>query len=372
MQAVIFGSTGFLGRYVVNAVARGGTRVILPNRADDQEFMHMHMKVMGDLGQIVGFGNNSTPHILRDEALLGKALEGADVVINLAAREYETPNYKFGEINVDIPKRLARLAKAAGATKFVQTSCVGAASDAPNAYLRSKFDGEDAVRSEFDDASIVRLATLVGAEDRSTRDVATWVLKSPFTPLWDGGDTRFRPLHVADAAAGINIVAKSDDHAGKTLTFVGPKVFTKKEFADMVVKEVREPYNTLPLPLTLGLAMARAKEVVTNRLPFQPPAWALDPNMTSDALLALSDGCHYDPTDAELAGADLKSVGIEPRDISKGLSLEHLRAYRYEGIDYGSTATDAGQSVSLYKRHATQADGWQEMDVDAKVRKDIR
>ncbi|XRB13373.1 hypothetical protein RI054_06g32100 [Pseudoscourfieldia marina] len=48
----------------------------------------------------------------------------------------------------------------------VQTSCVGAASDAPNAYLRSKFDGEDAVRSEFDDASIVRLATFVGAEDR--------------------------------------------------------------------------------------------------------------------------------------------------------------------------------------------------------------
>ena len=140
----------------------------------------------------------------------------------------------------------------------------------------------------------------------------------------------------------------------------------------MVVKEVREPDNTLPLPLTLGLAMARAKEVVTNRLPFQPPAWALDPNMTSDALLALSDGCHYDPTDAELAGADLKSVGIEPRDISKGLSLEHLRAYRYEGIDFGSTATDAGASVSLYKRHATQADGWLSVTQFTPVLDDIK
>ena len=140
----------------------------------------------------------------------------------------------------------------------------------------------------------------------------------------------------------------------------------------MVVKEVREPYNTLPLPLTLGLAMARAKEVVTNRLPFQPPAWALDPNMTSDALLALSDGCHYDPTDAELAGEDLKSVGIEPRDISKGLSLEHLRAYRYEGIDFGSTATDAGASVSLYKRHATQADGWHSVTQFTPVLDDIK
>ena len=33
------------------------------------------MKLMGDLGQIVGFGNNSTPHILRDERATTEAFK---------------------------------------------------------------------------------------------------------------------------------------------------------------------------------------------------------------------------------------------------------------------------------------------------------
>lgn len=353
---------------MVNAVAKGGTRVVLPHRADDQDFMHL--KVMGDLGQVVGFGGNATPHILRDEALLGKAMEGADIVINLAGREYETPNYKFGEIHVDIPRRLARLAGAAGALRFVQASSVGAAADAPNAELRSRFDGESAVRDAFPNASVVRLATLVGAEDRSTNYFASSVLKAPFTPLWDGGETRFRPLHVADAAAGINAIAKSDDCMGKTFTFVGPKVYTYKDFASMVINEIRENDNTLPLPLGVGLVMAKAKEAITSNLPVVPPAWALDPKMTSDHLLSLAEGLHYDPTDAQIQGADLQAVGIVPRDIAKGLSVEHLRSYRYEGYDFGNTATDAGQAVALYKQHATQGKDWQERDVEKTIRKE--
>lgn len=50
ITATIFGASGFLGRYVTNALARQGTQVILPHRCDDLDVQHL--KVMGDLGQV--------------------------------------------------------------------------------------------------------------------------------------------------------------------------------------------------------------------------------------------------------------------------------------------------------------------------------
>lgn len=50
ITATIFGASGFLGRYVTNALARQGTQVILPHRCDDLDVQHL--KPMGDLGQV--------------------------------------------------------------------------------------------------------------------------------------------------------------------------------------------------------------------------------------------------------------------------------------------------------------------------------
>lgn len=47
--ATVFGATGFLGRYVVNALARTGTQVVVPYRCDDIDMQHLRQ--MGDLGQ---------------------------------------------------------------------------------------------------------------------------------------------------------------------------------------------------------------------------------------------------------------------------------------------------------------------------------
>lgn len=48
--ATVFGCTGFLGRYVVAKLAKAGTQVIVPYRDEDDK---RHLKVMGDLGQVV-------------------------------------------------------------------------------------------------------------------------------------------------------------------------------------------------------------------------------------------------------------------------------------------------------------------------------
>ena len=77
------------------------------------------------------------PFSARDEDSVRKSMASSDIVINLIGKHYETKhivptrrpngeisriNYGFEEINVDIPRNLARLAKEAGVTSFVHMS----------------------------------------------------------------------------------------------------------------------------------------------------------------------------------------------------------------------------------------------------------
>ena len=47
VTATIFGCTGFLGRYVAQALGSMGVRLVLPYRCDDLDIQHL--RTMGDL-----------------------------------------------------------------------------------------------------------------------------------------------------------------------------------------------------------------------------------------------------------------------------------------------------------------------------------
>lgn len=49
--ATVFGSTGFTGRYVVSRLGEKGAQVVIPYRGTENVIRHL--KVVGDLGQIV-------------------------------------------------------------------------------------------------------------------------------------------------------------------------------------------------------------------------------------------------------------------------------------------------------------------------------
>lgn len=49
--ATVFGATGFIGRYVVNELARHGTQVVCPYRSVEEKAVPLRQ--MGDLGQVL-------------------------------------------------------------------------------------------------------------------------------------------------------------------------------------------------------------------------------------------------------------------------------------------------------------------------------
>lgn len=99
--ATVFGATGFLGRYVVNHLGRMGSQVIIPYRCDTYDIMHL--RPMGDLGQIIFLEWNG-----RDKDSIRRAVQHSNVVINLVGREWETRNFDFEDVFVKIPKQLLK------------------------------------------------------------------------------------------------------------------------------------------------------------------------------------------------------------------------------------------------------------------------
>ena len=117
ITATVFGATGFLGRYVVNRLGKTGTRVVVPFRGDEKDVRHL--KVMGDLGQIVHLDFS-----IRDADAIKYAVERSNVVVNMVGREWETRNFSFEDVHVEFPAKLAEICKEVGVERLVHVSAL--------------------------------------------------------------------------------------------------------------------------------------------------------------------------------------------------------------------------------------------------------
>jgi uncharacterized protein YbjT (DUF2867 family) len=78
-------------------------------------------------------------------------------------------NEKFAAVDRDLPLRIARRARAAGATRFALNSSLGADAGSGNFYLRTKGEAEDAIRElGYPGYTIVR-PSLIDAERTESR-----------------------------------------------------------------------------------------------------------------------------------------------------------------------------------------------------------
>jgi uncharacterized protein YbjT (DUF2867 family) len=78
-------------------------------------------------------------------------------------------NEKFAAVDRDLPVRIARRARAAGATRFALNSSLGADAGSGNFYLRTKGEAEDAIRElGYPGYTIVR-PSLIDAERAESR-----------------------------------------------------------------------------------------------------------------------------------------------------------------------------------------------------------
>ncbi|ONH93127.1 hypothetical protein PRUPE_8G214700 [Prunus persica] len=324
--AAVFGSTGFLGRYLVQQLAKMGSQVLVPFRGSEDS--HRHLKLMGDLGQIVPMKYNP-----RDEDSIKAVMAKANVVINLIGRDYETRNFSFEEVNHSMAEQLATISKEhGGIMRFIQVSCLGASSSSPSRFLRAKAAAEEAVLRELPEATVLRPAVLIGTEDRILNRWAFFAKKYGFLPLIGDGSTKIQPVYVVDVAGAIVAALKDDGTSmGKVYELGGPEVFTVHQLAELMFETIREWPHYVKVPLPIAKAIAAPREILLNKVPFPLP----NPEIFNrDQILAQA-------TDTVVSENSLtfSDLGLVPHKL-KGYPVEFLIQYRKGGPNYGSTVSE--------------------------------
>ncbi len=265
--ATVFGGSGFIGRYVVQRLAALGyvTRIAVrdPEGA-------MFLRPMGRVGQIVPMFAS-----LAHEATIARAVEGAELVVNLVGILAERRAGDFTRLQAEGAGRIAALSAAAGVSRMVQLSAIGADTASPSVYARTKAEGEAAVRAAMPAATVMRPSLVFGPEDKFFNRFAAMAQVLPFMPVI-AGDTKMQPVYAGDVAGAVLAGLTRLDTAGKTYELGGPRVWTFREILAYILRETRRKRPLVNIPM----GIARFQASIAEKLPTKP--------FTRDQLLLLS------------------------------------------------------------------------------------
>lgn len=252
----VFGGSGFLGRYVVQALARNGCRIRVAVR---RPHLAGYLQPLGSVGQIHPVQAN-----LRYEDSVRRAVEGADAVVNLVGILQQTGKQKFQAVHTEGAALVARAAADIGASAFVHMSSIGASTSSRSAYARSKAEGEELVRKAFHSAVVLRPSILFGPEDEFFNRFAAMARLSPFMPLIGGGQTKFQPIYVWDVAKAVLAGLTGKAKPGFVYELGGPRIYTFRELLDLIAEysDRKRPY--FPLPFWLAKFQALFLQLLPN------------------------------------------------------------------------------------------------------------
>ena len=296
----VFGGGGFLGRYVVQRLLARGARVRVAEREPRKA---VFLKPLGGLGQTQFVAAD-----VRDAASVARAAQGSDAVINLVGAFDD-----MAAVQADGAGHVGAAAKSAGARALVHVSAIGADSESPSLYGRSKGNGEAAAREAFPGATIVRPSILFGREDQFINRFANLIRSLPVIPVIAPG-AKFQPVYVGDAADAV-VAALGDGAAGKTFELGGPQVLTMLELQQWIAEATGRKRLFVELPDAVSGALATGL------------GWAPGAPITKDQWLMLQ----RDNVVASGA-AGLGQLGVTPTSlaaVAEGWLVQYRRHGRF-------------------------------------------
>jgi NADH dehydrogenase len=232
----VFGGSGFLGRFVVSALAKRGYRILVATRRPD---LAGHLQPLGVVGQIHAVQAN-----LRYPASIAHAVARADHVVNLVGILQESGRQSFDALQAEGPRRIAEAA--APDARIVHVSALGADPRSRSHYARSKATGEAGLLAARPDATIMRPSLLFGPGDGFFTRFASLARMLPVLPL-AGADTRFQPVYAGDVAEAVARAIDGEVPGGRAYELGGPDVRTLRDLVQYVLAVTERRRILLPL-----------------------------------------------------------------------------------------------------------------------------
>jgi NADH dehydrogenase len=293
MKVAVFGGTGFVGSYLVDALVAAGHHPVVLVREGSEHRVNQAEQctlITGDLDT---------------QTAIEAALEGADAAIyNIGIlREFPRRGITFDELQYQAPVRVIDAAVAAGVKRFLLMSANGV-KEYGTAYQRTKYRTEQHLMETTLDWTIFRPSVIFG-DPRGRMEFATQlardVIDSPLpAPLFfDGllptgaGKFKMSPVHVENVAQAFVNSLDNDTAIGTIYRLGGEESLTWQDILSRIASAKGKRKMMLPVP-ALGVSAAAS---LLDRFEAFP--------VTHDQITMLMEG-NICPAD------DLVNLGIEP------------------------------------------------------------
>ena len=252
---LLIGGNGFVGRALAAQLQSAGYSVLIPTG---------HLAAGRDL-RLLPKVHLEDADIHEFDTLQGlcSRVSPSGAVINLVGVLHDKPAQPYGKIfqaaHVDLPKNIITAMQMHGLKRYLHMSALGAHSNGPSMYQRSKGDGEAAVKASNLDWTIFRPSVIFGARDQFINLFAKLTKLFPVMPLANHS-AQFQPVSVDDVATAFVRALKMPMTIHQTYDLVGPTVYTMQEIVELAKRKVGASCAIIPVPAFVGYLQALAFE----------------------------------------------------------------------------------------------------------------
>ncbi len=267
---LVVGGAGFVGRHLVAAFAARGARVTVPTRRRERA---KHLILLPTVDVVEADVNDA-------KALVALAA-GRDAVVNLAGILHG-PDFKLA--HVELAQSIVNACHRAGVRRLLHMSALGADTDGPSEYLRSKGIGARAVLAADDLAvTVFRPSIIYGPEDRFLNLFARLAAWTPLFVLGSPG-ARFQPVYVGDVVRAFVAALDNEEAAGKSYDLCGPKEYTLRQLVALACAITGRRRLVIGLPEGLSYLQAWSMELLPVKLLTRDNHYSMQvPNVSASA-----------------------------------------------------------------------------------------
>jgi len=230
-NVLVTGATGFTGKYVVQELASAGHQVTAFVRLGSPREL------------ISGWVSRFEVGDLGDPLSLRKAMEGQDVLVNVAS-------IGFGHA-----KNIVDAARESGVRRSIYFSTTSLFTTLPASSKATRLKAEEAIQTSGGDWTILRPTMIYGDPgDRNLIRLIRWVDRWGMIPVFGPGTFKLQPVNAADLGRS---VAKILDHQAtfkQAYNLSGGSVVTYNELVELVAGLLERRVKLIHLPVKLSIA----------------------------------------------------------------------------------------------------------------------
>lgn len=272
-KVCVIGGTGFVGRHLCQQLAARGYRVRVPTRERERA---KPLFLLPTLEVVVADVHNP--------AALADVVAGCDAVINLVGVLHDGGGQRgFRAAHVELARNVVEACRSNRVKRLLQMSALGAATDGPSDYLRSKGEAERIVLESGLDVTVFRPSVIFGPDDRFLNLFAGLARLMPVLVL-ARADARFQPVYVGDVAAAFVRALEDIRTLGRSYDLCGPQRYTLRQLVAWVARTTGCPRPIIGLNRTLSYCQAFAMEFLPVKLMSRDNVRSMEVDNISDAV----------------------------------------------------------------------------------------